>query len=153
MDPKLDRAKFLVAACEATNGDLNGAVRIYRSLVRDYPANANYWLALGQVLDAMDENNRPEALNACRHALALRPWDPGIEFRISIIFMQMGNYTAARPLLEHIVKLEPNDTATHVALARTYSHLGEHALAHQQSEIVTQLAQKKQESSARPPSQ
>ncbi len=151
MAPSLDRAKFFVAACRASTGDLKGAAQVYRSLVRDHPANTNYWLALGQVLDGMDESDRPEALHACRHALALRPGDPSIEFRISIILMQMDNYAAARPLLEHIVKLEPNDTATHAALARTYSHLGEHALAHRQSEIVTQLEKQKTENSANSP--
>jgi len=153
MAPNLDRAQFLLAACRASIGDLKGAAHIYQSLVKSYPDNANYWLALGQVLDGMDENNRPEALDACRHALALRPGDPAIEFRIAIILMQMENYTAARPLLEHIVKLEPNDTATHVALARTYSHLGARALAHKQSEIVSQLEKQKSKHPTNSPSQ
>lgn len=149
----IERARFLLAACWVSKGDLKSAIDIYRSLVKQRPTKALYWLGLGQALDAMGESDRPEALRACRRALALKPRDPDIEFRTAVILTQMGSYEAARPLLEHVVHVRPDDSRAHVALARTYAHLGQPALARKESAIVRTLEEKSAESSHSPTNQ
>jgi predicted Zn-dependent protease len=150
LNPKLDLAQFGLAACRAATGDLQGAADLSRTLVKEHPDNARYWLALAQVLDSMGESHWAEALRASRRALALRPGDPTIELKTAVILSHLGKYAAARPLLEHVVKLDPNNSAAHVTLARIYSHLGERALARKQSEIVAQLEKLKPEQAQNP---
>ena len=146
LDPKLSLAKYGLAACRATGGDLQGAAELSRDLVKKHPQNARYWLALAQVLDSMGDNERVEALQASRRALALRPGEPAIELKTAVILMRLEKYLAARPLLEHVVKVQPKNTQAHVALAGAYAHLGNRELARKQSDIVAQLEKSKAES-------
>jgi protein O-GlcNAc transferase len=143
MNPNLDLAKFGLAACRAATGDLQGAATLSRELVIARPRNARYWLALAQVLDSMGDNERAEALHASRRASALRPGDPAIELKTAVILTKLQRYAAARPLLEHVVKLEPKNSQAHVALANTYTHLGQRALAKKESDTVVELEQTK----------
>lgn len=145
LDPKHERAKLLLAASRARNGDLSGAASSLQVLAKNHPNEAPYWLSLAEVLEQMDANSWPEALRASRHALALKPGDPAIQFRTAVILLKMRNYAAARPLLEHVVKLAPNNSQAHIALASTYSHLGDQASAHKESEIVARLAKQEPE--------
>jgi predicted Zn-dependent protease len=151
LDPKLERAKFLLAASRARNGDLAGAASSLQVLAKDHPNEVPYWVALAEVLAQMDASHYHEALRASRHALALKPGDPGIEFKTAVILLKLQDYASARPLLEHVVKVAPNDAQAHIALASAYSHLGDHASAHRESEIVARLA--KQEASHPTPDQ
>jgi predicted Zn-dependent protease len=144
LDPKQDRAHLLLAACMARNGDLSGAADSLQLLAKGHPNEATYWLAWADVLVQMDASHYREALRASRHALALKPGDPGIQFKTAVILLKLQDYAAARPLLEHVVKVAPNDSQAHIALASTYSHLGDQASAHRESQIVARLA--KQES-------
>jgi predicted Zn-dependent protease len=147
LNPKQQRAKLLLAASRARNGDLPGAAISLQALAKNHPNEPQYWLALAEVLSQMEASHWPEALHASRHALALKPADPAIQFRMAVILLKMQDYSAARPLLEHVVKLVPNDSQAHVALASTYSHLGDHASAHRESEIVARLAKQEPEHS------
>ena len=140
IDPKLDRAKLLLAACQGRNGDLSGAVARLQPLTKDHPKETAYWLALAEILGQMDSSHFPEALRASRHALALKPGDPSIQFRTAVILLKMQDYAAARPLLEQVVKLAPNYAPAHIALSSTYSHLGDHNSAHVESAIAARLA-------------
>jgi predicted Zn-dependent protease len=153
LDPKHERAKLLLAASRARNGDLPGAAISLQGLAKNHPNEPQYWLALAEVLSQMEASHWPEALHASRHALALKPADPAIQFRMAIILLKMQDYVAARPLLEHVVKLVPNDSQAHIALASTYSHLGDHASAHRESEIVARLAKQEPEHSSPTPDQ
>jgi predicted Zn-dependent protease len=145
LNPKLDLAKFGLVASRAAIGDLQGAADLSRTLVKEHPGNARYWLALAQVLDSMGESNWTEALQASRRALALRPGDPVIKLKTAVILTHLGKYVAARPLLEQVVRVEPENLPAHVTLAGTYAHLGERALARKESEIVARLEKSKAE--------
>lgn len=139
LDPNLDQARFYIAACRATIGDLTSAATVYQSLVKNHPTNPNYWLALAQVLDKMGVTHQAEALRAYRRALALRPGNPGIEYKLALILIKLNNFSAARPLLEHVIQSNPDEVQPHMILARTYSRLGQSALAREQSKIATKL--------------
>jgi protein O-GlcNAc transferase len=153
LDPKLDLATFGLAACRAAAGDLPGAAVLSRNLVSEHPKNARYWLALAQVLDSIGENERPEALKASRRALALKPGDPEIELKTSVILTRLGRFAEARPLLEHVVKVAPDNAQAHVTLASTYARLGQRELARKQNEIVLRLEKTKAAQAASPNTQ
>lgn len=143
VDPNLDQAKFLLAACKGRTGDLKGAADGLRPLAKAHPKELVYWVALAEVLQKMGE--LPEALRCARHALALEPGDPGAMFRTAVILLQAEDYAAARPLLERVVKLAPDNPQAHVGLVTAYSHLGEREAARKESEIVARLSQKQAE--------
>jgi predicted Zn-dependent protease len=152
MNPNFDLAKFGLAACRATAGDLPGAAALSRELVIEHPQKARYWLALAQVLNSMGDAERIEALRAVRRAMALRPGNPEIELQAGVILIRLERYAAARPLLEHVVKLEPENSQAHVALTNTYNRLGQRSLARKESAIVTHLEEAKRLKPAAPPS-
>jgi tetratricopeptide (TPR) repeat protein len=140
LEPRLDQAKFGIAVCRAADGDIEGAIKLSRELVKERPANAHYWISLARLLDKMGgQANQLAALRAGRKALALKPSDPTIELNIAIILTRLKRFAEARPLLEHVVKLEPRNLPANVTLASTYSRLGLAALARKQREIVVQL--------------
>jgi predicted Zn-dependent protease len=143
INPNLDLAKFGLAACRATAGDLKGAADMSRQLVAEHPRNARYWLALAQVLDSMGDEERAEALHASQRALAIRPGDPVIELKTAVILTKLGRFVAARPLLEHVVRVDPQNSQAHVTLSSAYAHLGQRELARKESEIVVELEKAK----------
>jgi predicted Zn-dependent protease len=153
LDPKQDRARLLLAGSMARNGDLSGAAESLQTLAKAHPNEAPYWMAWSDVLGQMDANHYHEALRASRHALALKPADPGIQFKTAVILLKLQDYAAARPLLERVVKVVPNDAQAHIALASTYSHLGDQASAHKESQIVARLAKQAPQHSSPTPGQ
>ncbi len=141
LGPELDRAQYLLAACIATEGDYSKAIEIFRTLVKQHPANATYWITLGQMLPQLGSDYFPEALQACRRARTLKPHDPHIQYVMATVLMQNGDFAAARPLFEHLASLDPKELSAHVALARIYSRLGERELARKETAIVNQIEQ------------
>jgi len=141
LGPELDRAQYLLAACIATEGDYSKAVEMFRSLVKQHPTNAMYWITLGQMLPQLGSDHLPEALQACRRARTLKPHDPHIQYVTATVLMQNGDFAAARPLFEHLANLDPKELSAHVALARIYSRLGERELARKETAIVNQIQQ------------
>jgi predicted Zn-dependent protease len=137
--PTLDRAQYLLAACIATEGDYAAAVDIFRKLVKEHPNNAMYWSTLGQMLAEAGSDNLPEAVRACRRAQVLKPLDPHIQYVTATVLLKSGDFAGARPLFEHLVKLNPKELSPHVALARIYGRLGERELARKETQIVSQL--------------
>jgi len=139
LDPKMDRAQFLLANCIASEGDFSKAADILRRLIGTHPKNVIYWTTLGDVLRQAGPENRPEALRACHRALALKPGDPHTQFVLATILLDAGDFAGARQLLERLEKLSPNELEAHVALARVYARMGHPELARQEKEIVDKL--------------
>jgi Flp pilus assembly protein TadD len=141
--PMLDRAEYLLAACIATEGNYTAAIDIFRKLTKGHPGNALYWSTLGQMLAEAGSENLPEAVRACRRARAIRPRDPHIQYVTATVLLKSGDFAGAKPLFEHLVKLNPKELSAHVALARIYGRLGEPELARKETEIVSRLEQEK----------
>jgi predicted Zn-dependent protease len=83
-------------------------------------------------------------VQASKRALALQPTDPHIQFDAATAFTETGDFTAARPLLEHLEKSNPEIVAVHAQLARVYARLGEQELARKETEIVAKSPQHSQ---------
>jgi predicted Zn-dependent protease len=148
--PKFVRAEFLFAACLASTGDPEKAADILRRLVKEDPRNPLYWATLGQILGPMGGEGSAEAVEAIRRALALAPHDAHTQYVAATVFVQTGNFADARPLLEHLEKVDPKVLAVHVQLARVYSRLGQRELARKETEIANEL--QKQSASENQPS-
>lgn len=144
LNPNLDKARFFIAGCHAANGDVKSAISEYRALVKDYPENPSYWVALGQVLDSDSDQNRTEAIAACRRALVLRAPDAGAMFELAALLTKSGEVEAARPLLEYLVAAQPDVLPAHVLLSKVYFRLKLQDLAMRETSIVRELQ-------ARPP--
>jgi predicted Zn-dependent protease len=137
--PNLDRAEFLLASTLAAQGETAKSAEIFRKLTREHPTQAVYWVTLGEILGDMGEENYPEALKACRRALALKPTDAHIQYVTATVLLKSGDYAGARPLFEHLEKLGPKSLEVHVALAKIYGRMGQRELAHKEAETVSQL--------------
>lgn len=141
--PNLDRAQFLLANCLADEGNVPKALELYRKLVKDRPNDPIYWITLGQTLGQMESAYWPEALRACRRGLTLRPGDPHGQFVTATVLSQMGDFAAARPILERLERLNPSVVYVHFALVRVYSKLGERELAQKEAAITDELQKQK----------
>ncbi len=139
LDPKFDRAAFLLAGCLDAEGNFAEAADIHRKLVQQQPDNATYWVMLGEALQQVGSENGPEAVRACRRALALKPGDPRVQYVAATVFNGAGNFGAARPLLEHLARLHPNDLGVHILLSQVYARLGEGKLARQEAAKANEL--------------
>jgi tetratricopeptide (TPR) repeat protein len=141
LSPELDRARFMLAKCRASQGDETAALEIYRNLVKDRPSNPIYWTVLAESLNKL-AINQTEALAAGRRAVALAPNNPFALFTTANILMRQGDYVSARPLLENAVAVNPDSSAFHAALARTYTRLKEPSLARKEMQTIETLREK-----------
>jgi len=139
LDPHFEQAEFLLATSLASEGDTPQASGMLRTLTQQHPENAVYWITLGKLLNEMDETNRPEALGACRRALALAPKDPHTQFVTATVLLEEGDFAEARPIFERLVRIYPKKVEAHIALSRIYGRLGQRELAQKESQIVKRL--------------
>jgi protein O-GlcNAc transferase len=139
IDPKMDRANFLLAACYASGGEFAKAAATLRLLTASHPKNVIYWATLGDVLRQTGAANRPEALRACHKALAIDPGNAHAQFVLATTLLDAGDFAGACGLLEHLEQISPKELEAHVALARVYSRLGKLDLARKETEIVRKL--------------
>jgi predicted Zn-dependent protease len=148
--PKFEKAQFLFAVSLASTGDPTTAANMLRNLAKEHPGNAIYWSALGQILGPLGGESSAEGVRAIHRALALAPHDAHIQFIAATVFSQTGDFASARPLLEHLEKVDSRVLAVHVQLARVYSRTGQRELARKETEIASDL-QKQSASQNQPP--
>ncbi len=137
--PGFDRAEFMLAACLATTGETGKAIEIFRKLTKEHPKTAAYWMVLGQLLGKTGGTNGQEAVHAVQKALSLTPNDPHTQFVAATVFVQTEDFASARPLLEHVEKVNPDVLEVHVQLARVYARLGQRDLARKETQIANRL--------------
>jgi predicted Zn-dependent protease len=139
ISPDFDRAQLLLAMCQMAQGENDEALANYRDLVKKRPTNPIYWATLAQSLTKQGEKYDAEALEAGRRALALAPNNPVALSATGAVLTRMGSFTAARPLYERLVRLDPSAIAPHAALAHIYSRLGNQALARKERNTLDRL--------------
>ena len=137
LKPDLDPAQYIRGACLLATGDSAGALREFRSLVKEKPRKGIYWASLAQVLQTT--GSQAEALRAVQRALTLSPRDAHVQYVAATVFTESGQFARARPYWERLKKLDPSVLAVHAQLARVYSRLGERELARKEAEAANEL--------------
>jgi len=118
LNPDLpDVFPYYGAALMAT-GDQDGARKAFEKALQQDPNNFDANLRIGFLL--RNDTKYDAALHYFRHALEIRPDDPGVLYQIASIELSQGQVEQARKDLESLVKDAPNFTEAHVSLATVY---------------------------------
>ena len=125
-----------------STGDQAGAQEAFEHALRDDPNNFDANLRMGLLL--RKDEKYDEALKYIRHALEIRPGDPGVRYQIASIELSVGQVEAARSHLESLVAEAPNFTEAHVSLATAYYREKRKADGDRERAIVEKLNAEKQ---------
>jgi tetratricopeptide (TPR) repeat protein len=107
-----DRVPQIAAALR--EGQYEPALQMLRSALRQYPLNAELWTMEGVAYNGL--GSEEEALGAFRHALKISPDAiPALQGAAKIEY-DKGS-VAGVPILEHLLRLRPNDLTSHGMLA------------------------------------
>ncbi|MEL7211036.1 MAG: sulfotransferase [Pseudomonadota bacterium] len=101
------QALFEKGAKLARAGDLNGAAKQFRLIVKTNPNVAEAQFQLGQI--AARQGNGVEATTRFAAAYKLRPSEPGVIAAYAGALHQAGKDAAALPLYDKLIALRPND--------------------------------------------
>lgn len=129
IDPRDDKALFLLALSRYATGKLNEAGTALNKAMELAPRNPFYVCFYGMLL--LTESHPVQASQCFRESLALDPDYALAHYHMGGIFEQTHNYEAARRELERAVSLEPGLVEAYYRLARVYRRLGDVRKAHQ----------------------
>jgi len=116
--------------------DFESAVRLLHPALQQSPRNPQLWTLQGMALSGLNKDD--EASRAFRHALTISPdYLPALEGAAQIEFNRNGS--EARPLLERVLKLRPNDPTSHAMLGVLAYRRGECGVAVQHLEKSSSL--------------
>jgi tetratricopeptide (TPR) repeat protein len=99
-------------------------------------------LHLGVILK--EEQRFDEALPYLKHALEVRPGDPGVLYQIAALHLAARNYSDAQKELEALVKDSPDFREAHVALATLYYRLRRKEDGDREQAIVEKMTAEQQ---------
>jgi tetratricopeptide (TPR) repeat protein len=107
-----DGAAPIISALQEHNYD--EALRLLRPALKASPGDSQLWTMQGVAYDG--QGNKKEALNSFRHGLKISPDNiPALQGAAQILY-DAGD-PAGIPLLQHLLKLRPNDLTSHGMLA------------------------------------
>jgi tetratricopeptide (TPR) repeat protein len=107
-----DRIGSITSALRA--GQLDKALQLLQTELQQSPRNAQLWALNG--IAHSSKGDKKAALGAFRHALEISPdYLPALEGAAQIEYESGGKDAA--PLLQHVLRLRPNDATSHAMLA------------------------------------
>ena len=101
-----------------STGDQDGAKVAFQRALKQNPNDFESNLHMGVLL--RHDEKYDEALQYLRHALDMRPGDPGARYQIATIEMARDQLDLACRDLERLVKDSPDFIEAHVSLATVY---------------------------------
>jgi tetratricopeptide (TPR) repeat protein len=113
----------LKADCYLRMGQRKKAVAIIDEAKARYPKSASLFLFEGDILT--DDRNYKGAEKAYAQAIALRPFDVGIQLKLAKLLMAQSKIEQAKTLLESKLKIDPNSPELLVGYARMRKQLGD----------------------------
>ncbi len=122
LDPKDDRAQFMLGVVEVYKFDLNEARKDFEQALQLNPRNAYYHLYYGVLLRRMGD--RSGAVRELLTAERLDASDPRAYFNLGALYVQAGKDPAARKQLERAVQLDPKFAPAFYSLGIVYRNLG-----------------------------
>lgn len=141
LNPNLPDVYSYYGLALLSTGDQAGARKAFQRELASDPNNFDANLRMG-VLLRQDEDN-DTALKYLRHALLVRPGDPGVRYQIASIEVSQGQLEKARQDLESLVKSSPNFIEAHVSLATVYFREKKKEEGMRERHIVAQLNAKR----------
>ncbi|MBS1804124.1 MAG: tetratricopeptide repeat protein [Acidobacteria bacterium] len=107
-----ERNSTIITALQS--GEFDQALELLQSALRESPNNPQLWMFQGLAFSGKHDSQ--SALASYKHALKASPdYLPALEGAAQIQY-QAGNADAI-PLLEHVLKIRPDDVTTHAMLA------------------------------------
>jgi tetratricopeptide (TPR) repeat protein len=143
LDPKDDRARFMLGVVAVSKFDLNEAHEDFEQALRLNPRNAYYHLYLGVLLGRM--GNRSAAVRELLAAERLDPSNARAYFNLGALYAQAGRDQAARRQLERAVQLDPKFAPAFYSLGLVYRNLRLPAKAHESFQRFQQLKSRQQQ--------
>jgi tetratricopeptide (TPR) repeat protein len=112
--PKEEHLNCRMAACYLNLGDEVTAFRLSEAEIRRDP-NCVPSLALSSVL-LNDMGEKPRAVVYLRRLGRLQPDDPALQYMLAETLSDTFVYQEARPVLEHVIRLDPNHSDAYAQL-------------------------------------
>jgi TolB-like protein/Flp pilus assembly protein TadD len=107
LDPRLaDGYASRGIAAAFVSWDWQAALRDFEQAIALAPGNTTYLSGYADVLSLLGRNS--EALAAARKAAALDPLSAGSSFELGNLYVRLGEYVAARAVLENAIALNPD---------------------------------------------
>lgn len=121
-DPRVEQLYDEARAAEA-QGDANGAIAKYKSIIEISPGLAAAYNNLGALY--VRQRDYEDAVATLEKGLKLNPKMTSALALLGVSFYQMGDYARARPRLEAAVRANPKDSDAELLLAESLEKLGE----------------------------
>jgi len=118
LNPNLPDVYSYYGVALLSTGDQAGAKKAFERELQLDPNDFDGNLRMGVLVRQDEEFEKAMAL--FRHALEIRPGDPGVRYQIASLELAMGQVDAAQRDLESIIKESPTFTEAHVSLATVY---------------------------------
>ncbi|HKX00336.1 MAG TPA: tetratricopeptide repeat protein [Bryobacteraceae bacterium] len=142
LNPKLPDVYSYYGMALLHTGDTSGAADAFRKELASNPNDFTANLELG-ALERQDQDYDP-AVAHLKHALDLRPGDPGARYQIAAANFSLGKVDEARVELEKLIAESPQFTEAHVTLATVYYRLKRKADGDRERAIVKKLEAERQ---------
>ncbi len=137
--PKLDLVQFFLGNSYTAMGELTKAESYFRKAIELNPKSASYYAALAQLLRKESDDKTDEAIVNLQKALALDPSDASSKQELALCYEKKRNYAQAEPLLQEVVRQEPDLVSAHVALGRIYYRQHKKDEGDREKKIVARL--------------
>jgi tetratricopeptide (TPR) repeat protein len=113
------------AVAAQRSGDLTGAIRIYREVLKQRPELAEIHSNIGAAL--VQQGHPAEAIPEYKLALKARPGNPGITLNLALAHYKLGEYDAVTALLLPIQPQQPGNLQMALLLAASLMQRNESA--------------------------
>jgi len=121
----------------AYKGDLPGAEAAYRKELAENPNDYSANFQLGKLLKG--DEAYAEARRCFERALGLRSHDRAARYQLALLDLEDGHAEQSRATLENLIREDPQDVESHIALATAYFRLKRKQDGNRQRAIVLQL--------------
>jgi tetratricopeptide (TPR) repeat protein len=142
LNPELPDVYAFYGIALLSTGDQAGAQGAFERALKADPNNFDANLRMGLLLRKDEQYD--DALRYLRHALEVRPGDPGVRYQIASLQLATGKLAEARGELESLVAESPNFTEAHVSLATAYYREKRKADGDRERAIVERLNAERQ---------
>jgi predicted Zn-dependent protease len=110
--------QFTQALELARHGETGRALEVVTAILAVHPSYVPAWKLKGSLLE--DTKHLPDAAEADEKGLKLAPSDPDLLYKVGVYQLVAGDRIRAATLLEHYVRLQPQDADGFYYLAQAY---------------------------------